>query len=120
MFCQKCGTQLADNAKFCDACGTQTANEQAAIQTQQAENADAHRDKSVSGSVCITVAMVIFALFFIIFCGFEEEEATVMTVTAIIFAVFMTGLKWFFEIKAQKRYRREAREKAKGSDRHVL
>ena len=120
MFCKQCGTQIADSAKFCDACRTQTANEQAAIQIQQAQNADAHTDKSVSGSVMITVAMVIFALFFIIFCGFEEEESLVITVTAIAFAVFMTGLKWFFEIKAQKRYKRESKEKTKGNDRHVL
>ena len=120
MFCQNCGTQIAANAKFCDACGTQTATEQAAIQTQQAQNADTHRDKSVSGSVWITVAMMLFALFFIIFFGFEEGEARVVTITAIAFAVFMTGLKWFFEIKAQKRYKREAKEKAKGSDCNVL
>jgi len=113
MFCQNCGAQIAANSKFCDACGTQTAAEQAAIQAQQVQNADAHTDKSVSGSVFITVGMVIFALFFIIFFGFEEGEPMVVTVTAIAFAVFMIGLKWFFEIKAQKRYKREAQEKAR-------
>jgi len=118
--CRNCGAQLAANAKFCDACGTQTAAEQAAIQTQRAQNADAHMDKSISGSVCITVAMVIFALFFVIFVGFEDEEAMVMTVTAIAFSVFMTVLKWYFEIKAQRRWKREAEEKARRGDRNVL
>jgi len=120
--CRYCGAQLAANAKFCDACGTQTATEQAAVQAQRAQNAGAHADKSVSGSVCITVAMAIFALFFIIFVGFEQGEPMVMTVTAIAFSVFMTGLKWFFEIKAQRRWKREAEEKAKirGSGRNVL
>jgi len=118
--CHNCGAQLAANAKFCDTCGTQTATEQAAIQTQRAQNADAHMDKSISGSVWITVAMVLFSLFFIVFVGFEEGEPMVMTVTAIAFSVFMIGLKWYFEIKAQKRYKREAEEKAKRSGRHVL
>ena len=118
--CHNCGAQLAANAKFCDACGTQTAAEQAAIREQRAQNADAHMDKSISGSVWITVAMVLFSLFFIVFVGFEEGEPMVMTVTAIAFSVFMIGLKWYFEIKAQKRYKREAEEKAKGSNHRVL
>jgi len=120
MFCGHCGALLADNAKFCDGCGTQTAAEQTAIQTQQTQNADAHTDKSVSGSVLITVVMVIFALFFVIFFGFEKGEARLVTITAITFAAFMTALKWYFEIKAQQRYKREAEEKAKGNDRRVL
>jgi len=118
--CHNCGAQLAANAKFCDACGTQTATEQAAIREQRVHNADAHMDKSISGSVWITVAMVLFSLFFIIVVGFEEGEPMVMTVTAIAFSVFMTALKWYFEIKAQRRWKREAEEKAKESSRHVL
>jgi len=118
--CRNCGAALAANAKFCDACGTQTAAEQTAIQEQQIRNAGANTDKSVSGSVWITVAMVIFALFFIILFGFEEGEARVVTITAIAFAVFMTGLKWHFEIKAQKRWKREAEENARRGDRRVL
>ena len=120
MYCQNCGTQVAENAKFCDACGAQTAAEQAAIQTQQVQNADAHKNKSISGSVLITVAMVIFALFFIIFFGFEDEEGMVVSIAATAFAVFMTGLKWMFEIKAQRRWKKEADEKEKGNGRHVL
>jgi len=120
MFCHNCGAQIADNAKFCDACGTQTAVEQTAIQKQQVQNVEAHTDRSVSGSVWITVAMVIFALFFVILFGFEEGEAMVVTVTAIAFAVFMIGLKWFFEIKAQKRWKKAAEEKARRGERHVL
>ena len=113
VLCQNCGAQIADNAKFCDSCGTQTVAEQTAIQEQQVRNSDAHMDKSVSGSVWITVAMVLFALFFTILFGFEDGEARVVTITAIAFAVFMTGLKWYFEIKAQKRYKREAEEKTR-------
>ena len=120
IFCHNCGAQIADNAKFCDNCGTQTAAEQAAIHELQIRNAETHRNKGVSGSVWITVAMVIFALFFTIVFGFEEGEARVISITAIVFAVFMTGLKWFFEIKAQKRYKREAEEKARGGDRRVM
>ena len=120
MLCHSYGAQIAGNAKFCDNCGTQTVTEQAAIQEQQKQNANAYANKSVSGSVWITVAMVIFALFFIIFFGFEEGEARVATITAIAFSVFICGLKWFFEIKAQRRWKKEAEEKAKESDRHVL
>ena len=120
MFCQNCGALIADNAKFCDNCGAQSAAEQTAIQEQRAQNAEAHTDKSVSGSVWITVAMVVFALFFTILFGFEEGEARVVTVTAIAFAVFMIGLKWFFELRAQKRWKKEAEEKARRGDCNVL
>ena len=111
--CRNCGAQLASNIKFCDFCGAQTAAEQTAIQEQQVRNSNAHTDKSVSGSVAITVAMVIFALFFVIVFGFEDEEGLVVSITAIAFAVFMIGLKWYFELKAQKRYKKEDEEKVR-------
>ena len=120
MFCENCGAQLAVNAKFCDACGTQTDAEQTAIKERQLLNSEIHKDRSVGGSVAITVAMIFFSLFFIVFVGFEKGEAMVMTITAIAFSVFMTGLKWFFEIKAQRRYKREAEKNAGGDNRHVL
>ena len=120
MICHHCGAKIADNARFCDSCGTQTAAERAAIQEQQKANLETHRDKSVSGSVWITVAMVVFSLLFIIFIGFEEGAPMVMTVTAIVFSTFMIGLKWFFEIRAQRRWHKQAQEKAQGSDRHAL
>ena len=120
MFCENCGTKLNDNVKFCDACGTQTAAEQTAIQTQQTQNAAARMDKSVSGSVAITVALILFSLFFIIFVGFDEGEPMVATITAIAFSAFMTGLKWFFEIRAQKRYKRAAEANAGKDDGNVL
>ena len=120
MFCRNCGAQIADNARFCDACGAQTAAEQAAIQTQQAQNADAHTDRSISGSVWITVGMVCFSLFFVIFIGFGEGEPMVATVTAIAFSVFICGIKWFFEIKNQLKWKKESEKEAKGSDRHAL
>jgi len=120
MYCENCGTELNDNAKFCDACGTQTAAEQTAILTRRAQNADAYMDKSVGGSVAITVAMILFSLVFIIFVGFDEGEPMVATIAAIAFSVFMTGLKWFFEIKAQKRYKRAAEKNAGKGGGNVL
>ena len=120
MFCKNCGTQLTDNAKFCDNCGTQTSAAQANIQAQQERNADANMDKSISGSVWITVGMTVFSLFFIFFFGFEEGVARVITITAISWSVFICGLKWFFEIKAQRRWKKEAEEKAKRGERNVL
>ena len=120
MFCQKCGERLAENARFCDNCGTQTAAEQAAIRAQQERNSEAHLDKSMSGSIWITVAMAIFSLFFVLFVGFGEGVSRVITITAISWSVFICGLKWFFEIKYQIKWKREAEEKAKGSDLNVL
>jgi len=119
MFCQNCGTQIADDAKFCDACGTQTAAEQAAIQEQKAQNYDAHLDKSMSGSVWLTVGMAVFSLVIVFIFGFESGEGMVASVTAIAFSVFMCGIKWFFEIKNQRKWKKEAEEKAKGGS-HVL
>jgi len=113
MFCEGCGARITENAKFCDACGKQTAAEQAALQTERERNADAHMDKSVSGSVWITVAMVLFSLFFVIFVGFEEGESAVATIAAICFSVFAICFKWFFEIKAQIRWKKESEEKAR-------
>jgi len=120
MLCHSCGAQIAGNAKFCDNCGTQTVTEQAAIQEQQKQNADAYANKSINGSVWITVGMAVFSAFFIIFFGFEEGEARVATITAIAFSVFICGFKWFFEIKNQMRWKKDAEEKTKGSDRHAL
>jgi len=120
LFCKNCGAQIADDAKFCDACGTQTATEQAEIQAQQAQNADAHVDKSMSGSVWITVAMAVFTLVIVLLFGFEDGEGMVVSITVIAFSVFICGLKWFYEIKAQKRWKKAAEEKAKGNGRHVL
>ena len=120
MICQKCGAQLADSARFCDACGAQTAAEQAAIKAEQERNAETHLDKSISGSVWITVGMAAFSLVFVLAFGFEEGEARVATITAIAFSVFICGLKWFYEIKSQIKWKKEAREKAERSDRHVM
>jgi len=61
MFCQKCGTQIADNAKFCDNCGMQTSMEQANIQTQaeknRQENPQAYLD--LKTAIFITVGLFI-------------------------------------------------------------
>ena len=111
MFCKNCGTQIDDNAKFCDACGTQTAVEQAAIQEQKAINYDAHLDKSISGSVWITVAMVVFSLVIVFFFGFEDGLGMVASITAIAFSVLICGVKWYYEIKNQRKWKREAEEK---------
>ena len=105
MFCEKCGAQLSDNAKFCDACGTQTAAERATIQDEREKNVEAHLDKSMSGSISITVVMVLFSLFFIIFFGFEEGEPRVATITAIAFSMFICGVKWYYEIKNQRKWK---------------
>ena len=120
MFCEKCGTEISDKAKFCDACGAQTADAQAAIQAEKEKNMEAHLDKTMSGSISITVAMVLFSLFFIIFFGLEEGESRVVTITAIAFSVFICGIKWYYEIKNQRKWKKEAEENAKGSDNHVL
>jgi len=120
MFCENCGAQITANAKFCDSCGAQTANEQTAIQIQQAQNADANTDKSMSGSIGITVAMVIFSAVIVFLFGFEDGMGMVASITAIAFSVFAICFKWFFEIKAQIRWKKEAEEKAKGSDHNVL
>ena len=112
MFCENCGAQIADNAKFCETCGTQTTAEQAAIQAQHKENVEASIDKGYGGSWAITITMVVLAGVFIVFVGFDDGEPEVATWTAIIFGVFMISLKWYYEIKFQKRWRREAREKA--------
>jgi len=117
MLCKNCGTQLTDNARFCDACGTQTAEEQAAIQAQRERNVEAHLDKTMSGSVWLTVGMAAFSLFFVLFMGFEEGEARVATITAIAFSVFICGIKWFFEIKNQRQWKKEAQEKERVSNR---
>lgn len=34
MYCQKCGNQIEDNAKFCDACGLPTKTVQTTVQPQ--------------------------------------------------------------------------------------
>lgn len=120
MFCNYCGAQIADSAKFCDVCGAQTAAEQAGIQAEKARNTDAHTDKSLSGSIWITVGMVVFSLVIVLVFGFDSGEGMVASITAIAFSVFICGIKWYFEIKNQRKWKREAEEKARGGDRGVL
>jgi len=120
MFCENCGAQIADDAKFCDTCGAQTGTEQTAIQEQQKQNIEAHVDKSISGSVWITVAMLLFSAVIVFLFGFEDELGLLVSITAIAFSVFMCALKWFFEIKNQLRWKKEAEAKALGKDSHVL
>jgi len=120
MLCKNCGVQMDGSAKFCDACGMQTAAEQAAIQAEQERNVDVNLDKSMSGSIWITVGMVIFSAVIVLLCGFEDGEGMVASVTAIAFSVFICAIKWFFEIKNQRRWKKEAGEKTEGSGRHDL
>ena len=120
MICKICGAQINDNAKFCDACGAQTVTEQATIQEQKARNYDAHLDKSMSGSIWITVGMAVFSLVIVFFFGFEDGLGLVASITAIAFSAFICGLKWFYEIKNQRNWKKEAEEKAKGGGSHVL
>ena len=120
MFCEKCGTRLTENAKFCDNCGAQTAADQANIQAEKAQNYDAHVDKSISGSVWITVALVIFSAVIVFLFGFEDGEGMVASITAIAFSVFICGVKWFYEIKNQRKWKKEATEKAERGDRHGM
>ena len=112
MFCQSCGEKINENAKFCESCGAQTAAEQAKNEAERAKNYDAHLDKSYGGSVLITVVLVVFALVIVLLFGFDGGEGTVASVTAIAFAVIMSGIKWYFEIKNQRRWKAEAGLKA--------
>ncbi|MCL2741449.1 MAG: zinc ribbon domain-containing protein [Oscillospiraceae bacterium] len=112
MRCLGCGAELGEGARFCEACGAQTVTEQEAVRARRERDANAHADRGVGGSVWITVAMAAFALAFAAFIGFDEGEARVATVTAIMFAAVMTGFKWLFEVRAQ--IRRKARRPGGG------
>ena len=116
MICENCGIKMPDNAKFCDNCGVQPKAQQENMQAERLKNYDANLDKSLNDSIWFTVGMLVFALLFVIFVGFEKGESMVATLTAIAFAVFMAGVKWFFEIKNQRKWKKEAEEKTKGSD----
>ena len=116
MFCENCGNKLKNNDKFCDACGSQTVKEQEIIQDEKKKNYDANVDKTMGSSISITIAMIIFSLIFVIFVGFDEGEARVATITAIAFSIFICGLKWYYEMKNQRKWKKEIKEKAKGSD----
>ena len=106
MLCRNCGTQLTDDAKFCNVCGVQTATEQTAIQEQKAQNYDANLDKSMSGSVWLTVGIAVFSLVIVFIFGFESGEGIVTSVTAIAFSMFILGIKWFYEIKNQRKWKK--------------
>ena len=116
MVCENCGTKMPDNAKFCDNCGVQLKEEQENMQAERLKNYDANVDKTMSDSIWITVGMAVFSLFFIVFVGFEKGEPMVITLTAIAFSIFICSLKWFFEIKNQRKWKKETEEKEKGSD----
>lgn len=121
-FCDKCGAQLPEGAKFCDACGAQTSAEQAAIKDEQEKNAKAaiNPEQSMKDTIYITIALTIAAVLLALFVGFSSTENTIASLAGIGTFAFIIGLKWFFEIKAQRRWKKEAEEKAKGGDHHDL
>jgi len=106
MLCEKCGAQTADNAKFCDMCGTQTATERERIRAQKERNYYANAGKNMGGSLWLTVAMVLFAVCIAGVCGFDDDEGAVASIAAIVFAIFIIWLKWHYEIRFQKRLKK--------------
>ena len=108
LFCQSCGEKINENAKFCESCGAQTLAEQAKNEAERARNYEAHLDKSYGGSILITAVVVVFALVIVLLYGFDGGEGTVASVTAIAFAVIISGIKWYFEIKNQRKWKAEA------------
>ncbi|MCL1802267.1 MAG: zinc-ribbon domain-containing protein [Eubacteriaceae bacterium] len=114
MYCHNCGAQLSKNDKFCDSCGAQTAAERAIITAERDKNAQGHIDKTMSGSIWLTVAMTAFTLIFIILHGFERGEGRVASITATVFSVIICSIKWHYEIKNQRKWKRQADENGTG------
>lgn len=112
-FCENCGTQVSDDAKFCESCGAQTSASLAAIQAEQVENSKVDPEKSMKETIWITVALGIASVVLLIIFG-------VFALAAIAFFAVMVGIKWYFEIKAQRRWKEEAEERAKGEGGNVL
>ena len=101
--------------------GTRTDAEQTAIQNERGPDADAEIEKTLNSAIAVTVIMVVFSAVMILVYGFKDEQGTIASFTAIGLSVIVSGIKWFLEIKNQIRWNKnEAREKAEGSDRHVL
>ena len=62
MFCENCGKQLSENAKFCDGCGAQTAAEQANIQAQQEKNREANPPAYLDVKTAIIITLALFII----------------------------------------------------------
>lgn len=61
MFCQKCGREISDQAKFCNYCGTTVSNAQSASAAQAVpQKKPARKGKSSSMIVTIIVALVVY------------------------------------------------------------
>ena len=105
---------------FCENCETQNAEGQAAIKTKQEGNAGADQEKTMSGSIGLTVVMTIFSAVIILVYGFEDGDSMTASVTAVVLSVIVCGGKWFIEIKNQMRWKKETEEKEKVSECHVL
>ena len=101
--------------------GIQTDTEQTMTQTEQKRNAEAKLEKTLSGSIALTVLMAAVTAVVVLVYGFEDSWNMGMSAAAIGLAAIVCGLKWFLEIKNQIRWKRkEEREKARVSDRYDL
>ena len=65
MFCQKCGKELKENAKFCNYCGTSVSGEKPAQMTQEVQDESlgskitSHIDKKVKMLVIELIAVIV-------------------------------------------------------------
>ena len=101
MYCENCGTQIADNAKFCDACGRQTRAEQESILAQQEKT----RQENPPAYLDVKTAIIITVMLFVILpipCVFSDVPAVLGFAVAGVMSAFCIIMGIRNQIKHKK------------------
>lgn len=100
-FCQKCGTELNDDAKFCNACGTSTENQGNINVATPNNNAVRISKKEILTAILLSlVTCGIYGIFWFISITDDANqvsgEATPSGAMAILYTLITCGIYSFF------------------------
>lgn len=107
MFCSKCGTQLAEGAKFCETCGSpvqvDTNTKQIVPQENRAESQNSSSNIALSTTATSVVAYMTWIGFLIAYFGGDREGAKFFLNQALVcnlfwFACLIPFIGWLWVI----------------------
>lgn len=88
MFCQNCGKEIPENAKFCPACGFQTG-------TQKVREKEASQLSSLSAIFAFLIPIVGIILAIIDLCVYDEKYDHRCSIAAVIIGIIVAAFEFF-------------------------
>lgn len=98
MFCGKCGTQNADDARFCTGCGAKL-NEGQTVKSPASAVGDANNKNRKIGMIAVAVVVVLLVVLFV---GLFGGRSYKKTVDMFITATFEADAETIFELLPEK------------------